>query len=313
MRSLFQQGQQEKAPRQREARSASAVALARAGVLLTGAAHASRDVGDMDITELVEVRLSPFDVASHLDRGYRTFNAVSGSRFDAPIHKLPFAIQAFSESFIVDQKPVNLFDIARYSPGVTYRSNDFNEGSANLAIRGFAVSQSPGTKSPQPRFAGVADVSYGSYGQYQAQAELTGPLSNTLFFRVAASYDQDLHYWEPYDAHSSTIAPSLLWKPSERFSLSLKYEGLPPQVMQKPGYGRRAVSCRRPKIPIAPVRMRLVCLTTGTACPTSTIAAATPAAPWRGPTCSSTSTGTFVPATRARSTPSTWCSPATSA
>ena len=70
---------------------------------------------------------------------------MSGSRFDTPIRDLPFAIQAFTESFIEDQKPVNIFDVARYSPGVTYRSNDFNEGNANLAIRGFAVSATPAT------------------------------------------------------------------------------------------------------------------------------------------------------------------------
>jgi iron complex outermembrane receptor protein len=287
VRSLFQQ---EKTAPWRELRATGAPALVWVGLLVAGFAHAGQDVGDMDITELVNVRLSPFDVASHLDRGYRASNAVSGSRFDAPIRELPFAIQAFGESFIADQKPVNLFDVARYSPGVTYRSNDFNEGNANLAIRGFAVSQlagspqvlrdghngpsildftnisrvevvkgpasflygqvAPGgivnviTKTPQARFAGRGDLSYGSYGQYRAQADVTGPLSSTLFFRVAASHDEDLHYWKPYDAHSSTVAPSLQWKPDERFSLSLKYENFhkleSPQVMQKPGYGRQA-------------------------------------------------------------------------
>jgi iron complex outermembrane receptor protein len=103
-----------------------------------------KDVADMDIEELAKVRVSPFDVSSHLDNGYRASNSVSGSRFDAPIRDLPFAIQAFTESFIKDQKPVNIFDVARYSPGVTYRSNDFTEGNANLAIRGFAVSGTAG-------------------------------------------------------------------------------------------------------------------------------------------------------------------------
>ncbi len=254
------------------------------------AAAATRDVADMDITELVNVRVSPFDVSTHLDSGYRASNAVSGSRFDTPIRDLPFAIQAFTESFIKDQKPVNLFDVARYSPGVTYRSNDFNEGNANLAIRGFAVSSTPGntqvlrdghhgasifdftnisrvevvkgpasflygqvapggivniiTKSPQAQFAASADATYGSYGQYRAEADVTGPLSGTLFFRVAASHDQDLHYWKPYDAHASNLSPSLRWQPSERVGVSLKAERLrkreSPQVMQKPGYGRQA-------------------------------------------------------------------------
>jgi iron complex outermembrane receptor protein len=248
------------------------------------------DVADMDITELVNVRVSPFDVSSHLDRGYRASNAVSASRVDAPVRELPFPIQAFTESFIKDQNPRDIHDIARYSPGVTYRSNDFNEGNANLAIRGFAVSSVPGgtqilrdgflgpsifdftniarvevvkgpasflygqvapggivniiTKSPQARFAATGDASVGSYGQYRTQIDVTGPASSTLRYRLAASYDQDIHYWEPYDAHSRNLSPALLWQPSDRVSVSLKYENFrkleSPQIMQKAGYGRQS-------------------------------------------------------------------------
>jgi len=264
--------------------------LACACAASAAAAPSTADVADMDITELVKVRVSPFDVAAHLDQGYRASNAVSASRFDAPIRELPFAIQAFTESFIKDQKPVNLFDVARYSPGVTYRSNDFTEGNANLAIRGFAVSQvagasqvlrdgyngpsifdltniarvevvkgpasflygqvAPGgivnviTKSPLPRFSATADATAGSYGQYRAEADISVPLARELSLRLAASYDQDIHYWEPYDAHSRSLAPSLLWKPSERVGVSLKYEEFhkleSPQVMQKVTYPRQS-------------------------------------------------------------------------
>lgn len=249
-------------------------------------AASPKDVADMDLEELANVRVSPFDVSAHLDSGYRASNSVSGSRLDTPIRELPFAIQAFTGAFIRDQQPRDLFDIARYSPGVTYRSNDFNEGNANLAIRGFAVSATPGnvqilrdgshgpsifdftniarvevvkgpasflygqvapggivniiTKSPQSQFAATADARYGSYGQYRVDADVTGAASKALFYRVVASYDQDMHYWEPYDAHSRNIAPSLLWQPNDRVSVSLKYENFhkteTPQLMQKPGY-----------------------------------------------------------------------------
>lgn len=264
----------------------TAFAITLAFGFAASAAGQGRDVADMDLAELVNVRVSPFDVSTRLDSGYRASNSVSGSRFDTPIRDLPFAIQAFTESFIQDQKPRNIFDIARYSPGVTYRSNDFNEGNANLAIRGFAVSATPGavqilrdgfhgpsifdftnisrvevlkgpssflygqvapggmvnviTKSPQPRFAASADATYGTDDQYRVETDLTGPASKTLFYRLAASYDEDMHYWDPYDGHSRTIAPSLLWQPDDRISVSLKYENLrkveTPQLMQKPGY-----------------------------------------------------------------------------
>lgn len=250
----------------------------------------ARDVADLDIADLVNVRVSPFEVSLHLDAGYRASNSVSGSRFDAPIRDLPFAIQAFTESFIADQKPRTVFDVARYSPGVTYRSNDFNEGNANVAIRGFAISATPGnvqilrdgfhgpsildltnvarvevvkgpasflygqvapggivnviTRHPQSRFAASADATVGSYGQYRVDADITGPASSTLFYRLVASRDEDMHYWKPYEARSRNIAPALLWQPNERLSLSLKYDNFhrleTPQLMQKPGYNRQA-------------------------------------------------------------------------
>ncbi len=251
----------------------------------------TKDVADMDIRELANVRVSPFDVTIDQDNGYNAGSSVSGSRFDAPIRDLPFAIQAFNEAFIADQKPVNIFDVTRYSPGVTYRANDFNEGNANLAIRGFAVSSlaggniqilrdgfhgpsifdftdisrvevvkgpasflygqvAPGgivnliTKSPQPKFAATASAAYGSYDQCRFEVDATGPAAKSLFYRLATSYYQDIHYWDPYDAYSWDVAPSLLWQPSDRVSISIKYEHFSkveePQVMQKPGYNTQA-------------------------------------------------------------------------
>jgi iron complex outermembrane recepter protein len=250
-------------------------------------AEPSNELADLDLAQLLKVRVTPFDVAAYLDRGYQASNSVSASRFDAPIRDLPFAIQAFTQTFIEDQKPENLFDVARYSPGVTYRSNDFNEGNANLAIRGFPVSATKGniqvlrdglhgpsifdftnisrvelvkgpasflygqvapggivnviTKNPQSRPTSRVDLSYGSYDEYRLNADITGPVLKDLFFRLATSYDEDIHYWEPYDAHSWDFAPSLLWQPTDRVSLSLKNEKYKkverPQVMQKPGYG----------------------------------------------------------------------------
>jgi iron complex outermembrane receptor protein len=243
-------------------------------------------LAEMSLEELMTVKVSPFEVSTNLDDGYRASNSVSASRFDAPIGRLPFALQAFTESFIADQKPVNIFDVARYAPGVTYRSNDFNEGNANLAIRGFAVSSTPGnvqilrdgfhgpsifdftnvarvevvkgpasflygqvapggivniiTKTPQPQLAATARATYGSYGEYRFESDVTGPaIEKRLFYRLATSYDEDMHYWKPYDAHSFNISPSLLARPNDRLSLSLKFEHYgkfeDPQLMQKPG------------------------------------------------------------------------------
>lgn len=254
-----------------------------------GAAAGGASVADLDITELVQVRLSPFDVSTRLDRGYLAAHAVSASRFDAPIHDLPFAVQAFNEAFIRDQKPRGLFDVARLSPGVTYRSNDFNEGHANLAIRGFAVSQVPGghqvlrdgflgpsifdltsasrieivkgpssflygqvapggivniiTKSPQPRPFTELEVGIGSYGRHRLAVDAGTVASTDLSLRIASAFDRDIHYWQPYDAKTFSVAPSLRWTPTGRVSVTLKAEQHvsreSPQLMQKPGYGRQ--------------------------------------------------------------------------
>lgn len=269
---------------------AVSVAFGQSGTQSNDVADTAKAVYEMSLEELGNVKVSPFDVDVRLDNGYRASNSVSGSRFNAPIRELPFALQAFTKSFIIDQKPRDIFDIARYSPGVTYRSNDGTEGNANVAIRGFAVSGTPGnvqilrdgfhgpsifdfnnvsrvevvkgpasflygqvapggivniiTKSPQSKFAAFSDARYGSYGEYRFDADVTGPASNTLFYRLTSAYDQDINYWQPYDAHSMDIAPSLLWQPNKRVSVSLKYVNFrkieSPQVQQKPGYSRQA-------------------------------------------------------------------------
>ena len=56
------------------------------------------------------------------------------------------------------------------------------------------------------------------------QVDVTGPATATLLYRVAASTDRDMRYWDPYDAHSHNVSPSLLWRRDPRVSVSLKYE-----------------------------------------------------------------------------------------
>lgn len=125
-----------------------------AGTFVVGpgaAAFAAHDADPEDVTanvhqlsleELMEVKISPFDLSTVKDRGYQAFSSVTASRLDTPIKDTSFPIQAFTRTFIDDIKPATIYDVARHSPSVTYRSNDFNEGNANLAIRGFAVSSS---------------------------------------------------------------------------------------------------------------------------------------------------------------------------
>lgn len=82
------------------------------------------------------VVLSPFEVRTSLDRGYRPANSVSATRISAPIARLPMAISAFTGEFIVDHKPYDLFDVVRWTPGV-YQDNQSPQGWARYAVRGF--------------------------------------------------------------------------------------------------------------------------------------------------------------------------------
>ncbi|RXK53488.1 TonB-dependent receptor [Oleiharenicola lentus] len=89
------------------------------------------------------VVLSPFVVNSSKDQGYRASNSVSGSRFDTPIKDLPFALNAFTNEFIQDQHASGLYDIVKYSPGVTFIGGGFDEGNSHFTIRGFDAGTQP--------------------------------------------------------------------------------------------------------------------------------------------------------------------------
>jgi len=83
-----------------------------------------------------EVVLSPFQVESKADRGYRPANAVSATRIAAPIGILPMTVSAFTSEFIEDQKPYDLYDVVKWTPGV-HQDNLSPQGWARYAVRGF--------------------------------------------------------------------------------------------------------------------------------------------------------------------------------
>jgi iron complex outermembrane receptor protein len=117
--------------------------LVAALVALTSSALVAQNAPSTTTAE-APVVLTPFSVSASQDKGYRASNSVSGSRIDTPIKDLPFALQAFTADFIADINPHELFDIVRFSPGVTTRSGDFTGGnSGNFSIRGFPTGANP--------------------------------------------------------------------------------------------------------------------------------------------------------------------------
>lgn len=116
------------------ATSAAVIAISFA---LGVSAFAQTSVANADL-----LKLSPFEVTSAKDQGYRAGNSVSGTRIAEPIGRLPFAISAFTPEFITDTKAEKLLDIVSYSPGVRSGIGNLIFGDSMFSIRGF-------TQSPQ--------------------------------------------------------------------------------------------------------------------------------------------------------------------
>jgi iron complex outermembrane receptor protein len=83
------------------------------------------------------IKLSVFTVNSTQDVGYHAANSVSATRVNTAIKDLPFSVSAFTSQFIHDTASIDLFDVVRYSAGVTNGSREFNSGATGYEIRGF--------------------------------------------------------------------------------------------------------------------------------------------------------------------------------
>ncbi|MFI5337009.1 MAG: TonB-dependent siderophore receptor, partial [Opitutales bacterium] len=84
--------------------------------------------------------LPTFQVDAQQDKGYRAQNSVSATRIATPIADLPFSISAFTQQFIEDTGATDLYDIVRYSAGLTSGAKEFNAGADSFTIRGFQQS-----------------------------------------------------------------------------------------------------------------------------------------------------------------------------
>lgn len=83
------------------------------------------------------VVLTPFDVRSHADVGYKAANTVSATRMAVPIRDLPMSVMAFTEAFIGDQKAYDLYDVVKWAPGI-HQDNVSPQGWVRYNVRGFS-------------------------------------------------------------------------------------------------------------------------------------------------------------------------------
>ncbi len=83
------------------------------------------------------VVLTPFDVRSHADVGYKAANSSAATRMAVPITDLPMSVTVFTEAFIDDQKAYDLYDVVKWAPGV-HQDNVSPQGWARYNVRGFS-------------------------------------------------------------------------------------------------------------------------------------------------------------------------------
>jgi len=166
------------------------------------------------------VTLSPFQVSTARDYGYRAANALSATGTGMAIMDTPVTMNVVTRDFIDDIGSANLKDALQYVPGVNTSSrnpgtvvvrgfspgNRSEYGATGLAIGGgefidrveimkgpnaiFFGRVAPGGVinriSKQPMFSrqGTVDVAYGSYDYKKIALDLTGPLSSRLAYRL---------------------------------------------------------------------------------------------------------------------------------
>ena len=89
--------------------------------------------------------LSPFEVSSERDKGYRATNSISGSRIDTPIKDIPMPIEVITGDFVRDVGASDLRQSLRYSAGIILQSQ--NDQSVNRFFGAGGVNNPEGATS----------------------------------------------------------------------------------------------------------------------------------------------------------------------
>ncbi|HWA88243.1 MAG TPA: TonB-dependent receptor plug domain-containing protein [Opitutus sp.] len=122
--------------------------------LWLGAARAqtttSPDTNTEDSSKNEVVVLSPFQVTTTEDRGYRATNSISGTRLNTAIKDLPMPIEVITDDFIRDTGSTDLRQSLRYSSGILLQTqNDYASPAGSFAVTPGKINNPEGlTASP---------------------------------------------------------------------------------------------------------------------------------------------------------------------
>lgn len=209
--------------------------------------------------ELEAIRLSPFEVSSAKDYGYRAANALSAAGTGMAIMDTPVTINVVTRDFIDDLGTSNLKDALQFVPGVNTSSrridtvvvrgfapgNRSEFGATGLAVGGgefvervevmkgpnaiFFGRVAPGgvlnriSKQPLLREQATIDLTYGSYDYRKVALDFTGPLGSKFAYRtVAYLVDKGDGYEDFTGERGKGVKADLLFRPFEGTTLRLQ-------------------------------------------------------------------------------------------
>ena len=86
------------------------------------------------------------------------------------------------------------------------------------------------TKKPRFDPAYSVDFSVGSFDTYRTAFDLTGPLGDTLAYRLNAAYEKGHSFRDTMKSEKSLIAPSFIWLPGDNTTVSYEIEAIEQRV-----------------------------------------------------------------------------------
>jgi outer membrane receptor protein involved in Fe transport len=216
------------------------------------------------------VLLSPFEVRSSQDHGYRVGAAVTGTGTAGLIKDTPLNISIVSQELIEDQAGNQLVDVLRSASSVALHVKDETQ----ILIRGYTgpqfvnglpagqgltlydVDRIEVVKGPNAVFAGISnpggtvnlikikpgftprhslDVSYGSFDHKRVVFRTTAPLlKDTLAYSFVYGRTDEQSNIDYMFTREDFYSGGLTWKPTQRLTFTARYSNLDREAGRRP-------------------------------------------------------------------------------
>ncbi len=214
--------------------------------------------------------MSPFEVQSPEDYGYRAGSAVTGTGTAGLIKDTPLNISIVSQELIADQGGNQLVDVLRGASSVALHVKDETQ----ILIRGYTgpqfvnglpagngltlydVDRIEIVKGPNAVFAGISnpggtvnliklkpsftpqtsvDVSYGSFSHKRAVFRTSAPLlKDKLAYSFVYGFTDEQSEIDFMYTKETFFSPGLTWKPTDRLTFTARYSNLDREAGRRP-------------------------------------------------------------------------------